>query len=275
MSKIHKALQKAEREGLGFAPSSLGGFGDPEVVRGEATVLPRTIDDSKFRRATFTPAARKFINVPHAVSEDFHSLFTRLELQPATARTRSLLVTSAMADEGSSVVAMALGASIARKARNSVILVDGDFRNPNLDTFFALNGAPGLVEVLGGKAPVEEAIHTTEQERLYFLAAGKRNGSNERMDIVEDVKRLRTFGAFLKQHFNYVLIDASPVLSNSDVQVLAGAVDGAILVVKAHKTRRQVAQEARKLLERSGAKVIGVVLNRRRFPIPGWLYRSI
>jgi capsular exopolysaccharide synthesis family protein len=274
MSKIHKALLKAEQEAHGFAPTPAdvrAGHAAPPVE----AVLPRTLDESALHRVAFRPEARKYVEVPHAVSEDFYSLHNRLELQPAAVRPRSFLVTSALEGEGSSVVSLALAGSLVRKAGRSVVLVDGDFRNPNLERFFAVNGAPGLREVLCGKAPVEQAIQITDQERLYFLPAGQRDGDAGPADTVRDPARLRNFSAFLKQHFNYVLVDSSPVLGNTDVQVLAAAVDGVILVVKAHRTRRQIVQEAKKLLDRSGAKVVGVVLNRRKFPIPGWLYRSL
>ena len=79
----------------------------------------------------------------------------------------------------------------------------------------------------------------------------------------------------VKEHYDYVLVDAPPLLSVPEVAVLGGEVDGVVLVARAGRTKRQALLKARHLLERSGANLLGLVLNRRRYAIPSAVYKRV
>jgi protein-tyrosine kinase len=72
-----------------------------------------------------------------------------------------------------------------------------------------------------------------------------------------------------------VIFDSAPVIGFADTQSLCTKVDGVILVVNYDKTRRQVALRAKKELEEAGANILGVIINRRKYYIPDWIYRRL
>jgi Mrp family chromosome partitioning ATPase len=74
---------------------------------------------------------------------------------------------------------------------------------------------------------------------------------------------------------DWVLFDAPPVNHFDEGLALSGMVDGVVMVIQAEKTRWEVAQSAKQRLEDSGGRILGVVLNKRKFYIPKWLYETI
>jgi Mrp family chromosome partitioning ATPase len=86
------------------------------------------------------------------------------------------------------------------------------------------------------------------------------------------------FDQFLKtvrKRFDYVILDAPPVPVFSEFRVLCSKVDGIVLVVKSDETRRQVALRAKKEIEAAQGNLIGVVLNKRKYYIPKWIYKRL
>jgi Mrp family chromosome partitioning ATPase len=79
----------------------------------------------------------------------------------------------------------------------------------------------------------------------------------------------------MKGQGDWVLFDSPPPNMYSDSIALAGKVDGVVLVVQAEKTRVKVIQNTRDLLENGGGNILGVVLNKRHFHIPDWLYKTL
>jgi Mrp family chromosome partitioning ATPase len=79
----------------------------------------------------------------------------------------------------------------------------------------------------------------------------------------------------MREQFDYVILDGPPLPRFSEIRVICAKVDGVVLVVKAGKTKREVALRAKKELEDAGGKILGVVINRRRFYIPEWIYKRL
>jgi len=88
-------------------------------------------------------------------------------------------------------------------------------------------------------------------------------------------EELETFINELRKKFDYVLMDAAPVGTYPDCAVLCDKVDAVILVVKHGGTRREVVKRTKDIVVRAGGRILGVVLNRRRYPIPDFLYRRL
>jgi Mrp family chromosome partitioning ATPase len=72
-----------------------------------------------------------------------------------------------------------------------------------------------------------------------------------------------------------VLLDAAPIGNYPDPQIICPKVDGVIMVITAGKTRRQVAQRVKKEIEDAGGRILGVVINRRKYYIPAWIYKRL
>jgi Mrp family chromosome partitioning ATPase len=163
--------------------------------------------------------------------------------------TRVVLVTSAVAGEGKSSVALSLARSVANGGQRC-LLIDADVRNPSLHTDLGVPATPGLVEVTVDGVPVDAVAGTPPKEQFGFLSAGR---------PIEDTLRpfmADTFGQLLtemKGRFDVIVIDSAPVLLAPEGLVLAGCADLTLLIVKWHTTPREIARKAATMITRRGA----------------------
>lgn len=181
---------------------------------------------------------------------------------------RSLLITSGRDLEGKTTVSAGIAAALARHAHAKVLLVDVNLRRPALAQLFGVSAAPGLREFLQG-ASVEQVIQQTAEPRLSLLTNGG-DGS-----IAELLAKLPERLEALYARFDYVVFDGDSTLTSSEAALLAQHVDGVVLVAECEQTKREILSLCKEKLTRLGGKVLGVVLNERRFYIPGALYGKV
>ena len=199
----------------------------------------------------------------------------------ASARSpKAVVVCSASRQEGATTVACGLsmaGATAEGVGRpdaegERVALVDFNLRSPALHRRLGLKDGPGVSEVLLGSAGLDEAIRPVGPGALDVLPAG---GGCERLVEILRADRLRPMLEELSGRYNQIIFDASPANRYPDTAVLAGVVGSAVLVARSEHTPREALAVARRSVESTGAKVIGVVLNMRKFPIPRFIYRRM
>jgi len=170
----------------------------------------------------------------------------------------SVAVTSAAAGEGKTTAAVNLAVALAGRGR--VLLVDANLRQPALHAIFGLKLGPGLTNVLAGQIGLHEAAVQTELARLDLLTGGPLlPGSLELLDS-EDMKLLLTAAAAV---YDTIVLDCPAVLEKPDTAALAGKCEGAVLIVRHGRTRKDTALEAKRVLEFAGVRIIGAVLNRK------------
>jgi capsular exopolysaccharide synthesis family protein len=173
-------------------------------------------------------------------------------------RPRVLLVTSAVPNEGKSTIAtnltraMALGGS-------KVLLIDGDLRKGHIHDRLAVPSKPGLHELLRRQVELEAVIQKTDLPNLFFLARGKvcRNPGDLFLQPLFD-----ELLAQLREQYDYVVLDCSPVFAADDSSTLAPKVDGTLFVVRSQFTHARAVREALELLFQRQARVLGLILNR-------------
>ena len=170
---------------------------------------------------------------------------------------RSLMVTSASPAQGSTTTIANLALSLAEAGRR-VILVDADLRRPMQHIIFGVDNATGLTSVLGGKVEVERAIKPTDVDHLFLLTAGP---AAENPSALLHSDRMRETVRWLRERFEYVLVDTPPVLAFSDSMAISSLIDGALLVVRVGDSSRGNELQAKLALERAGATILGVVVN--------------
>lgn len=173
---------------------------------------------------------------------------------------RSLLITSAVAGEGKSSTAVNLGVVMAAGGQR-VLLVDADLRNPTLHRLLGKDPVTGLTSVLLGEAGVEESLITTPYERLWVLPSGAVPPNPVELFESENMRKLiRELDAFA----DVVIFDSAPVLPVTDAALLAGSVDAVVMVMAAGQVSTEDARNAKRILDNSGARVIGAILNKVR-----------
>lgn len=203
----------------------------------------------------------------------FRELRDQLLLRSQGEELRTLAVCKAHAGEGSSRVACHLAIAFASDPRARVALVDGDFQHPGLHEYLRVSQANGLYETLhDGADTVKERLKATALPNLTVVTSGALPASPalpiDSLDVGRVLQRLLC-------QFSMVIVDTAPVLAETTVAAMAAQCNGAILVVQAEQTRREVVQEAQARLQQAGANILGVVLNKRQFPIPEFLYQRL
>jgi capsular exopolysaccharide synthesis family protein len=189
---------------------------------------------------------------------EFRRIATRIGRRGQTEKIRTILFTSAERGEGktTSSVLFAIVSSLHQGSRTC--LVDADLHRPRVDRLLDVPRDPGLAEVLGEDFAIESALKSTRFEQLKVLPAGGRRPFPA--ELLQPDRIASTLGK-LRLLFDITVIDAPPLLPVSDPAILSHAVDGVVLVVRAGKTRRDVALRGKKILEDVGANMLGVIVN--------------
>lgn len=193
-------------------------------------------------------------------AEAYRVVRTNLGFAAPDNPARVIMVTSAAPEEGKTTTVCNLGIVLAQ-AGHSVCLVDCDLRRPRLHRVFGYENGAGLTNFLSQKKQLDETIVETEIDRLSLLPSGPIPPNPAEM---LGSKRTAELWPLLAARFDYALVDSPPVLAVTDASILAGQVDGVILVTKSAKSRVDLVREAKAQLTKAGARFLGVVLNETR-----------
>jgi capsular exopolysaccharide synthesis family protein len=190
------------------------------------------------------------------LTESVDGLVARLLRKAEQEQSRVLLVSSAMPGEGKTTLATQLAMSLVRNLRRTV-LVDFDLRRPALGGLFGLPAEPGVCEALRGQGDVLDMIHATDSDSPAILTAGRWDrqvlaalGNGAAGALIE---RLRA-------HYDFVVIDSSPILPIADTRLVSQQVDTVILSVFRDKSQTARVLAAAEILEAFGVRSIEVVV---------------
>jgi succinoglycan biosynthesis transport protein ExoP len=192
------------------------------------------------------------------LAEAYRSLRTTILLSRAGTPPQVILISSAKPSEGKTSITTLESIVFALNGAR-VLLIDSDLRRPSVHLRFRIANKVGLTSVLTGKAGPEEAIvPVTALPSLHILPAGpiapmpaELLGSLQMQRLVEG----------LRANYDFILIDTPPVLTVTDAAVLVSVSDGVVLVLRYGQATRNVVARASEILLRSGAHLLGVVLN--------------
>jgi capsular exopolysaccharide synthesis family protein len=247
MSKIYEALHKA-----GKSPDE-GPPPESEVpIRGEA-------------RGRLSAQLRE-------VWSRYESLHSALGKALGGVTGRAIVFASSVEGEGTTTVIAEYAASLGPTKERATLLVDANFRSPRLHEIFGVPNEKGLADVLLGVSDLASAAVRLGEENLYLLPTGVTTTSP---GALVTVTRMTRFIAEAKERFALVLIDAPPIISFAETTILASVADGVALVVESDRTKREIVRRAKSAIEETKGNILGVVLNRRRYVIPDFLYRYL
>ncbi|MBV9958823.1 MAG: CpsD/CapB family tyrosine-protein kinase [Acidobacteria bacterium] len=194
-----------------------------------------------------------------AYCEELRSLRTHVIHLTQRKKMKSVVVTSTGASEGKSLTALNLAWLLAQTDGVRCLLIDSDLRQPCITDYLGIEEEYpiGLSEVMGGEATLEETVVRLEPSGLYLLPGGA-----ARDDVAELLSgpKFSSLLAEVRDYFDYIIIDAPPLGLFTDATVLINRADGALMVVRAGKTRYALVDRLLNTLPRS--RMLGVVLNR-------------
>lgn len=191
------------------------------------------------------------------VTESLRKLQASLRFLDVERPVKLIVFSSSVGAEGKTSLSMQL-ARVLAEGSGEVLLIDGDLRRPQVATRLALEGGIGLADVLAGSVTLDQAVQRALSPRLHVLPAGSAVPNPTELFASRPMASLVET---LRQRYDYVVIDAPPLLPVADASVLATHADGMLLVARYGKvTRAQVASSLEQL-RRVDARVFGAVIN--------------
>lgn len=202
------------------------------------------------------------------LAEAFRTLRANIRFSAADEPVKTILVTSPGPEEGKSTIVADL-AIAAANAGQKVIAVDTDLRRPALHRFFNVDNEVGLTSVLLGEKSLDEALVDTGEAGVTLLTSGAVPPNP--IEFLES-DAMRQVVEALKERADVVIFDSPPLLLVADAQILSSIADGTLLVVEMKATRREMARQAKELLVRAGARILGIAANKLRRAGGGYYY---
>ncbi len=192
------------------------------------------------------------------IAEAYRAIRTAILLSRAGEPPKTVLFTSGIHGEGKTATTLNTAIIFAQMGVR-VLVIDADLRHPRCHAVLGMEKRLGLTKVLTGQSTPQELIRPASTLPFSFLSSGIVPPNPT--ELLGSQKMRETI-ATLQAHYDYILIDASPVIPVSDAVLLSTMVDGVVLVVDGQNAPRRVVREACWRLEYARAKVLGVVLNR-------------
>jgi capsular exopolysaccharide synthesis family protein len=192
------------------------------------------------------------------ICEAYRKLRTAILLSRPTAPPKTILFTSATSAEGKTIT-VANTAIMLAQMEQLVLVLDADLRKPTCHKALKVRGGLGLTDFLAGHEALEDVIRSTAVPNLFALSCG--TPPPNPTELIAS-KRMQVMLADLQERYDFILVDAPPVMPVSDAVILSTMVDGVVLVVRGQETRKQLVREAARQLGNGSGRILGVVLNR-------------
>lgn len=197
------------------------------------------------------------LNPRSHAAEAFRILRTNLQFTTTGGSLKSLLITSSGPSEGKSTITANL-ATVMAHAGASVILLDCDLRWPVQHRLFGLANDTGLTDVLTGSMEIGRVLRDTGMPNIKVVTCG---GLPPNPSELLGSKKTREVLTQLHKMADIVLLDSPPILTVADPAILSSMVDGCLLVIKSSNTKIDAVKQAKEVLEKAKANIIGTVLN--------------
>jgi capsular exopolysaccharide synthesis family protein len=284
MSRIHEALKKAAEERAAQLTTGV----EADVVEAAAELkLPITLEPEMVRPTPLHPVTNAdtqdaglryeefvkrcaqhewrldplnsvFLNPKPGEGgpERFRTLRSRLYKIASSRKLKRVLITSSVAAEGKTFVALNLAQTIVQQPELRVLLIDADLRAPRLHLMFGAPNCPGLSDYLRGEADEYKVVQKGASESLFLIPGGSQVSNPSELLLGERMKQLLNL---VTPVFDWIIVDSPPTLPVHDATILADLVDGVLFVIRAGSTDAEIAE--RTAAEFQGKNLLGVVLN--------------
>ena len=228
-------------------------------------------------RAAADPAASRII-APNAgllryvidsplspFAESIRAVKVSVDLSGAAKSNKVIGITSSLPNEGKSTIAASL-AQLSAHGGARVILVDCDLRKPSLSQELVPNATPGLIDVITDPASLDKVIWSDPSTQLSFLPAGVRSRLIHTSEILAS-DAMKRFFVRLRESYDYVIVDLSPVAPVVDVRSATHLLDSYVFVIEWGKTKIDVVEHSLNSARGVYDNLLGVVLNKVNFKL--------
>jgi capsular exopolysaccharide synthesis family protein len=265
MGKTYEALKRAEKKHRDNELRADRTPGTDLVKESETTPdLPMVL-----HAELQTGATQESVHEP---LDCFEALSTNMLSRHPDNPFKKILFSGTAHGAGVSTTAINFATTLAYNRGCKVLLLEANLRRPGFNKSFHIDKDRGLSDIITNGDDVISTIREIEPGYLSVVTAGTKHPRPVRLF---ESDRFDKFLLSMKELFDYVILDVPPFPSFSEARVLCRKVDGVVLVLEAGKTRKQVAVRAKQAIEAAGGNILGVVLNKRKYYIPNWIYRRL
>ena len=205
--------------------------------------------------------------------EQYKILRTNIQALKFSKDYKTFIITSAINQEGKTITSLNLAIAMAQDVNNkSVLLIDADMRKGTAAKYLGLDSSPGLSEVLSGEIGEDSVLVNPDIKNLTVMLAGKvpKNPSE-----LLSSKKMKQLISSLKARFDYIFIDTPPVMPLADACILGSIVDGAIIIIQAGKTQRDMVMHVEHRLHQARTNIVGYIMTNVEYHLPHYLYKYV
>lgn len=269
MSKMFDALRRAEaerkrrnlREGEGDKPS----------------VEPTPLEPlNRPEPGATAPAARPTPNGHPGLSEDFTRelgiLRNSLEAVLGQKKKRALLFASATHEEGTTTLATSYAKLLSVQSQERILVIELNARRPALFWKLGLTGADGVTNYFKENRPLSSLTQRSPAGAYDVVHVGAKDPTTIQLHLE------RAFPKLIQEalrNYDVVIIDAPPIVVAPETPPMSAYVDGVVMVVQAERTKREVVERSLGMIGQFEGRVLGVILNRKKYYIPDFIYRRL
>ena len=220
--------------------------------------LPKPVKGETYMYQGIDPGLSSVHRPRSATSEAIRRLRTSVFFDAAAANAKVIQVTSPLPEDGKSTLAANLAVSIARSGK-SVVMVDADMRRPQLTASFAMENRLGLSDLINGSCDPTQVVHSTLVAHLSLVPCGPvPTNPAEALSMGQFTE----FLAWLRDRYDFVIVDTPPLLVVTDPAIVASAADGIVFTFRVRRGCRPQTKEAVSMLRATGTPIFGCVVNR-------------
>jgi Mrp family chromosome partitioning ATPase len=221
------------------------------------------------------PAAnvrRVHLDIQGLGREESLKFVRRVFLSQETDAARAVVFSGAERAVGSTWNCACAARTLAAQVTGRICVVDANFRHPALHKFFGIANVGGLAAALTEPGPITNYLVQIGDTNLWLLPSGAERSDLSRYCTPLEMELRLTE---LRDQFDYVLMDSPAANQYADALALGTMTDGVVLVIESDSTHRDAARRAVRNLRAAKVRTLGVILNKRSYPIPHFIYRML
>ena len=206
------------------------------------------------------------------IVEVFRLLVNKISFASYSSKKKVFLMTGCDSKVGTSTILFNTGLMMGRILDRKILIVDTNIYHPSLQTAFDASPVVCLTDYLLAGATLSDIVQPTFLPNLDIITC---NRIDDKFLSPFARSTFFTFFQEIREQYEIILLDSAPALQSSHTNILLQEADGVIIVAEAGETRMKVLEELVRHLHMEGATILGSFLNKRRYPVPKWIYRII
>jgi capsular exopolysaccharide synthesis family protein len=258
MSKMFDALRRAEEERRKQSGQTAQ---TEQQTAAEA--------QEKIERGDYNPQINGF---PDSLLRELGILENSIDTSLNKKKRKTLIFTSATPCEGTTTISVSYARLLALKGEGRILICEMNARKPVFKELFAVNNGDGISDYFSGDSNLASIARATSADNLDVIHVGKVDPAFIQIHMQRVFPRLVEEAASV---YDTVIFDTPAVVSSPETAPMCSYVDGVVIVVQAGKTKREIVQRSLNSIARYDGNVLGIILNRKKYYIPGFLYKRI